>query len=254
MSSLEKQWENLETQYLQLIHDVIPFLIPTKSEIEKLELSELTYGLVKSDFGKAVELGYAYVYRKPDKIAVAKRIAFEFGFGGSELPDHLSERNEPLVHIVDRFLKSRSSELIEAWGELKFVYGLYVTLFAYSESDEADLLRATRGRLGQSSKIQEHWYAHWIAKHCPDLFPRKRIKAEDDLVAVIKEMKSGKMKPWGPYPLNWYTRMLDTKNSNILKSTYRDLSNSDLEARLANTIISASVLPPLTPSGFSAKK
>jgi hypothetical protein len=57
MSSLEKQWENLETQYLQLIHDVIPFLIPTKSEIEKLELSELTYGLVKSDFGKAVELG-----------------------------------------------------------------------------------------------------------------------------------------------------------------------------------------------------
>lgn len=253
MSSLEKQWKNIETQYLQLIHDVIPFRIPTKSEIEKLELSELTYGLVKSDFGKAAELGYAYVYRNSDKIAVAKRIAFEFGFGGSEIPDHLSERNDPLVHIVARLLKGRSLELIEAWGELKFVYGLYVALYAYSESDEADLLRATRGRLGQSSKIQEHWYAHWIAKHCPDIFPRKRIKAEDDLAAVLKDIKSNKLRPWGPYPQDWYTRMLDTKDNNFLKSTYRDLSKPDLETRIANLNIPASVLPPLTQSEFSPK-
>lgn len=250
MNSLEKIWGNLEVQYLQWTREVEPFRIPSESEIKSHELSELTYGLVKSDLEEAAELGYAYVYRNPDKIAVARRIAFEFGFGGSEIPDHLSERNEPLVHVVDRLLKGRSLELIEAWGELKFVYGLYVALFAYSESDEADLLRATRGRLGQSSKIQEHWYAHWIAKHCPDIFPRKRIKAEDDLAAVLKDIKSNKLRPWGPYPQDWYTRMLDTKDNNFLKSTYRDLSKPDLETRIANFQIPGSVLPPIMPSGF----
>jgi hypothetical protein len=107
------------------------------------------------------------------------------------------------------------------------------------------------GKRGQSTLLQEHWYARWIEANCKSLKPRHRKKPEDELALVCRDVAEGTLLPPHNLRPNWFKRMLD-KNV-VLKSTYRDLSEIKLRARLDDSSVDPDALPPLHRKFFKDK-
>lgn len=257
------EWERLTSRLQQIQSDVDPFRIPTEDELELLELSYLTYGVVESPLIDEHAYGHAIIWRlsgepvvgkvirhglhrAQDKLDVARAIAVRFGFIS------IGE-NDPLITRVSRLLRGRtvSSEFIETWGELNYYHGMYMALFAFVDPEDQLVKSSIQGLVKTSTKIQKHWYAHWVKRRTDKLTPKARSKADEELVSLINQLKSGAKKLGRRYPLEWYTIMLSKKDPKILNRTLIDLTASEIHDLLAHPTLTPDVLPPLAATEFS---
>ena len=98
-------------------------------------------------------------------------------------------------------------------------------------------------------EIQQYWFAHWIKANARSLERLDREAAAHDLFSVCEDIVAGKLNPWGPYPKDWYARLINKPKDDLGENFYK-IGKPALMEMLAHTLIKATVLPPLSRAGF----
>jgi len=232
----------------------------------------LTYGMVNSAVPTKVRDGYAfYVPRENDGLDATRHdayahMAWELGYvaeppaGPPYLPaptriDH--------IKVIRQAIEAQeiSNAFIQSWGTIQRIFTLYNCLCAL-EPDIDDLLQSFKGGVPQSIEIQKYWFVHWINENAPPESGRDPDLAINDFEDLCIDIARGRLKPWGPYPKDWYLRIVSTPrqrkrgdlidaNANLeLSQRLRRLSRAEREKMLEHPLITRDVLPPLSADEF----
>lgn len=251
-------WTWIKTEFDRIASDLSGWRLIGEQEFERLKLSRLTYGLIKAP--EQLERGYGkaiYVARTGEGLVadMAAGLALELNLKASSsllLPAYLIERRQDLDHlaIVREAVSAKrvSHEFIASWGRLQNLHARYQMLMNLPET--SDLLIETKLHgAEQSTEIHRHWYAFWLKQNARSLDPSDRVKAGQELAEVCRDIAAGRLKPWHPYPKEWYARILN-KEGEDLRDEYYKLGRNKLYPMLKSSLIGPHVLPPLSRSGF----
>jgi hypothetical protein len=257
-------WEEIRHQLAELEKTLVPFRVPTPTDLKQYELSVLTKGQIKSAWKARIDHGDWVYAREGDRREQLESLAFRLGFPsdfGSELPNHL--RPAPVNWDLIRgsiHAEQASSEFILAWGELNQLAGRYIELIYNSKHIEDQIEAGVSGKR-DGSLVQKYWFAYWIQANSKSLLPKARASAESELAKVCLRIHERELKPHEPYPIKWFRSMLEEEEvrprvfepGESLNTTYTRLTVKALKKLLADPMITSAVLPPLRAAEFQRR-
>jgi hypothetical protein len=237
--------------------DGIDFI--SEHDLEKYRLSRLTYGLIESDLGDRMKSDKGILSAHPE----LKTEAFLLGlaFTRSNVPlarrsipefirAHLSEKRTDRAIIEDAIAKREfSDESFIALIRLSVLFGAFQAT-RYAALD-GQFKSAIEGRLN-GIEIQKCWFARWI--NDPENRPTREDPREPSqrLVELCARIRVGKIAPWGPYPVEWYRRILSEKSQKLspdcpdleVADGFQKLNATVLVALREHPTITQDILPP----------
>ena len=249
-------WDRLRKQLEALEIDLGDVEILNYEDFERYRLHMLTYGQISSDFEVKLKRGALFLYSRPGTGAhiVNDSLSEAYGKLGT-LPRYLVQPTYNVGTLLDRarFAIERqelSLTFVDTWGRLL----LLSTMHAVASGFEEERLRAMKQALKGSKntvEIQKYWFAHWINQHAPSLEPKDRRDAISCLTELCQKIGAGLIRPWEPYPKEWYVAVLD-ENAEDISEGLRRLTTKALRQMLESELIKPSVLPPLSRRRFAS--
>jgi hypothetical protein len=254
-------WQEFRRQLAELEVVLVPYRVPSPDELERHELSVLTFGRIQSSFERMIRSGGWIYAQDSERRILLETISWELGFTNVALGHRPAFF--PIPRRIDWELirtsireENLSIEFAVEWGRLQHIAGRYLELVYNSRRVADEVGQAIAGKTDSSTLIQRHWYAGWVERNSGDLRPRRRATAEQALARVCFRIHTGGLRPTPPYPAKWFSSMLEAENGEpgeSLKTTYTRLTVAQLGALLTSRTITAEVLPPLTEAGFARR-
>lgn len=222
-------WAWIETELNRITDDLSGWRLIGDEEFARVKLNRLTYGLIEAhewserDYGKAI-----HVARTGEKliadIAIGLALELNLNISPSLLPPrYLIERRQKTDHlaIVRKALaaKQASHEFIVSWGRLQNLHARYQLLLNFPEVSGLIAENMLKGA-EQSTEIQRHWYAFWLERNARSFKPKDREQSGRKLAEICRDIMRGKLKPWPPYPKEWYGRLLNEAGEDLRDEYY----------------------------------
>ncbi|MCS0496872.1 hypothetical protein NVS89_17370 [Ancylobacter sp. MQZ15Z-1] len=255
----EIDWTWIQSEFDRIASELKGWRLIGEDEYERLKLSRLTYGLIDAQEWRERSFGTAiYVARLGDGIVrdMAVGLALELGLVISPSmlpPKFLRSKIERVDHfaVVQSALDDRhvSQEFLLSWSRLQILYAQRELLICLPETESGLVENKLVGAQG-STEIQRYWFAFWIKTNARSLSVFDREEAGRELADICKDVISSKLMPWGPYPIDWYGRLLDEEQGD-LRNEYYKLGIKKLETLTKSPYVTPAVLPPLSRAGFS---
>ena len=266
-------WQQIKEELNWMFSEVIESTrLATKYELDAHRIA-VVQGSRPSSIDAQIEAGYIIPLTGPQRTAIAKEIQVAFGIADQEsepVPPYLKASSEAPIRIVERSIQAQelSLDFVAAWGRLKYRYAQLADLVEGSSRALRDFEKGERGAEKADTTCQRYWYAHWLSSH--DVFKQPQGEARDQSRRVAEEelarlcwlIGSGKIQPV-LFPADWFSKMQTSLDDGVrsafastsnrkLKSTYTRLSYQELADYVANSLISASDLPPTDLSAFQS--
>ncbi|TXN20995.1 hypothetical protein [Methylobacterium sp. WL9] len=255
-------WEEVEQDFESMRAAYIPYYVMMDEDLERCKLSDATYGMIESNHIQKIK-SWDYVsvvdWEKRERLV---EIANSLGPIGNANDDGMpkTKTKTGLWLAVEASIKSRSltHDFIKSWAGLHYNYGAYLELYVgnrdYYYSHFHQIMMAN----SDTTIIQRHWFAHWIIYASRDEHIDRK-KATEKMVELVEEIGCAVRAPWGPYPVEWFSCLLQTeknkmtgrlKRNGTLKSTYTKLTDRELMRMIEHPLITSHVLPPLSAKKF----
>lgn len=255
-------WDEIRREFDEMKLSYIPVYVMTDDDLERCKLSDVTYGMIESDHMAKIK-SWEYIsvvdWEKRERLVDLNNTLGCLSGDEEERPSGFV-RKPGLWIAVEEGIKARkmSAEFFNNWASLHFHHAVYLELYVGNRDEYFKQFHQTMMAIADSTIIQRHWYAHWIA-NAKRNGGANREDANGELVELLEEIRHAVRAPWGPYPVKWFSCLLQTEKSKLtgrternglLKSTYMKLTDIELERMIEHPLITRRVLPPLTAKKF----
>lgn len=259
---LEVDWSAIRAELDGIRTAIFPFRIASQQDIELCKLSDMTHGMIASNLVRDWRRIECIVVLDQEKRERLIDIAFILGFSDDDsFTNHKYQgKNRPKWRRLDDLISDRTvtDEFLNLWALLHFYFGAYLELYNGNEEIYKREFHQCMMSIGDATKIQRHWYAHWmheaVKKNSLDVGD-----ARSELITLIEDIVAGKLKPWGPYGVDWYECMLEKQKgpgsrrdeySGDLKTSYTKISAAAINRMVQDPVLTRRVLPPLLADRF----
>lgn len=252
-------WTRISEIFEEILSDLEPIQVLGPDDFNLFRLSRLTYGLIESPLLDKLNWGIAVceaANADQSRHLAWEILAYELDFKSTStrIPAPiLSSLGPKIDHIsvIRNAIKARhaTNQFLISWGKIHELHARYLGLIAWSDEPTKLSRSAIVGMLNSSVEIQEYWYAHWLKVNALSFKATDRIDPGQQLGMLCRDIRDKKIKPWGPYPRDWYGRVLGKQDDDV-GDNFKKIGSPKLEKMLLNQLITPQVLPPLTRDGF----
>jgi hypothetical protein len=256
-------WGEIKRKYEHIRARLEGLRLVGPSEFKALRLHALTYGQIPAPGWRKIEYGQGvYVHPSTGSLNLEAWIGLALEIGAPvadelKLPTRvmtmLGSKSNPLK-VLEETIRNRSlsQAFIDAWGRLHALHQRFVFLSLSRDASGEMVSNALEG-LKQGIDVQKRWYAHWISSN---VSPAKdRDTASQELGHLCADIRDGKVKPYGPYPREWFELLLgkpkkEEKKERFVGSNFRKISERRLAQLVLDPVFTIDLLPPLSRDEF----
>ena len=238
-------WETLQRRFEGFSDILRLYDLPSQEEFERLKLSMLTYGQIKSTYHDNIDYGVRLYADDEDTFYLLDEVANRLGFNQEKRSDWISPFDIVREDLAKRKL---TPEFVHAWGTLEFCSGVMCALIRRDDATFPEFQRKLKGSKTKAV-VQQHWYAHWMARNVPSFETKAREDENLRLIILCEEIARGDVAPWPPYPREWFNSLL-AKDGGDLNSSLLRLRNPDLRRMIQHPLLTPKILPPLCAEEF----
>lgn len=239
------EWKSLRERFEGFRLILTPIDLYGEEQFERLKLSLLTYGQIKSAHLDKIAHGIRFYAYDINTVHLLEDMMTVLGYIGEAAPGWRS----PFDVVQDAIAtETLTLEFVRAWGTLEWCAGVLNVLRERDLDAYPDFQRKLKGAMNEAI-VQQHWYAHWMARNAPSLDKDARHNENTELMALCDEIANCKVAPWSPYPKEWFGALLDREGADLNSSLIR-LSKGQLRKMVGHPLLTPDVLPPLTTKEF----